>query len=412
MEFLSLKPEAFGLDISDLSLKIVKIKRKGKFLTLSSFLEKDIGQGIIKEGEIKDEDGLVKIIKESLPKIKGEKLKTKHVVVSLPEEKAFLQVIQLPRMPEEDLKSAVIYEAENYVPLPIEEVYLDSQIVPPLYNHLDHFDVLIAALPKKIVDPYLSCLKKAGLYPKALEIESLAIARALIKKEISPFPTLLIDFGATKTSFIIFSGYSVRFTNSIPVSSQGFTEVISKTMNVDFKKAEELKIKYGLDIVEKIIFSKKSKDSQVDELRSLSRRRDGRRNLFLRPSPPFAAAQVFEKEIIGNKEIFETLIPALTDLTEQIKKCLDFYQTHTSHEHLLPDGKDVKKIFISGGGANLKGLADFLSSELGIPVALGNPWINILPEPLKGVPELPFEESLKYTTALGLALRGTRTNAQ
>jgi len=378
MDFLTLKPDAFGLDISDLSLKIIKLKKRRGFLVLSSFLEEDIGQGIIKEGEIKDEEGLVKIIKESLPKIKGEKLKTKHVVVSLPEEKAFLQVIQLPRMPEEDLKSAVIYEAENYIPLPIEEVYLDSQIVPPLYNHLDHFDVLIAALPKKIVDPYLSCLKKAGLYPKALEIESLAIARALIKKEISPFPALLIDFGATRTSFIIFSGYSVRFTNSIPVSSHGFTEVISKTIDVDFKKAEELKIKYGLDIIEKIIFSKKNKDSQ------------------------------FEKEIIGDKKIFEALIPALTDLTEQIKKCLDFYRTHTSHEHLLPEMKDVKKIFISGGGANLKGLADFLSSGLGIPVVLGNPWINILPEPLKEVPELPFEESLKYTTALGLALRGIK----
>jgi len=393
LEFLTLKPEAFGLDISDLSLKIIKLKRKGKFLTLSSFLEEDIGQGIIKEGEIKDEEGLVKIIKESLPKIKGEKLWTKYVIASLPDEKAFLQVIQLPRMPEEDLKSAVIYEAENYIPLPIEEVYLDSQIVPPLYNHSDHFDVLIAALPKKIVDPYLSCLKKAGLYPKALEIESLAIARALIKKEISPFPTLLIDFGATKTSFIIFSGYSVRFTNSIPVSSHGLTEVISKTMKVDFKKAEELKIKYGLDIIEKIVFSKKSKDSRVDELCS---------------SPPFAAARVFEKEITGNKKIFETLIPALTDLTEQIKKCLDFYRTHASPEHLLPEMEDVKKIFISGGGANLKGLADFLSSGLGIPVAFGNPWINILPEPLKEVPELSFEESLRYTTALGLALRGVK----
>ena len=413
LEFLTLKPEAFGLDISDLSLKIIKLKRKGKFLTLSSFLEEDIGQGIIKEGEIKDEESLVKIVKESLLKIKGEKLWTKRVVASLPEEKAFLQVIQLPRMPEEDLKSAVIYEAENYIPLPIEEVYLDSQIVPPLYNHSDHFDVLIAALPKKIVDPYLSCLKKAGLLPQALEIESLAIARALIKKEISPFPTLLIDFGATKTSFIIFSGYSVRFTNSIPVSSHGLTEVISKTMKVDFKKAEELKIKYGLDIVEKIIFSKKSKDSRVDGLRSsppftAARVGDGSKD----SSSPFANAGVFEKEITGNKKIFETLIPALTDLTEQIKKCLDFYRTHASPDNFLPEREDVKKIFISGGGANLKGLSDFLSSGLEIPVVLGNPWINILPEPLKDVPELPFEESLKYTTALGLALRGIRTNSR
>lgn len=379
LEFLTLKPEAFGLDLSDLSLKIIKLKKKGKFLTLSSFLEEDINPGIIKEGEIKDEDSLVKIIKKALPKVKGEKVKTKHVVASLPEEKAFLQVIQLPRMPKEDLKSAVIYEAENYIPLPIEEVYLDSQIVPPLYNHLDHYDVLIAALPKKIVDPYLSCLKKAGLYPKALEIESLAIARALIKKEISPFPTLLIDLGAARTSFIIFSGYSLRFTSSIPVSSQKFTETICKALNIDFKKAEELKIKYGLSITEKVILTKKTKNSQ------------------------------FEKEIIGDKKFFEALIPIMTDLVEQIKKCLSFYQTHAFHEHLPPERKGVEKIFISGGGANLKGLTDFLSLELKIPVVLGNPWINILPEPLKEVPELSFEESLKYTTALGLALRGIRT---
>ena len=379
MEFLNIKPDAFGLDISDLSFKIAKLKKRGKFLTLSSFLERDISPNIVKDGEIKDENSLVKIIKEALSKTIGGKLKTKHVVASLPEEKAFLQVIQLPKMPEEDLKSAVIYEAENYVPLPIEEVYLDSQIVLPLQNHLDHFDVLIAALPRKIVDPYVSCLKKAGLYPKALEIESLAIARALIKKEASPSPALLIDLGATKTNFIIFSGYSIRFTSSIPVSSQQFTEAIAKNLNADFKKAEELKIKYGLNVAKKIILRKKSKDQQ------------------------------FEKEIIGDERIFEALTPALTDLTEQIKKCLSFYQTHAFHEHLPSGKKDVEKIFISGGGANLKGLADFLSLELGIPVALANPWINILPEPLKEVPKLSFEESLKYTTALGLALRGVRT---
>ena len=378
MEFLNLKPENFGLDISDLSLKVIKLKKKGKFLALASFLEETIPPGIIKEGEIRNEDSLVKIIKEALMKVKGEKLKTNYVIASLPEEKSFLQVIQMPRIPEEDLKSAVIYEAENYIPLAIEEVYLDSQIVQPVYNHLDHYDVLIAALPKKTVDPYLFCLKKAGLIPKVLEIESLAVARALIKNEISPFPTLLIDLGATRTSFIIFSGYSLRFTTSIPVSSQKFDENIAKSLNVDFKKAEELKIKYGLESSEKVILRKKTENSD------------------------------FTKEIVENKKIFEALIPALTDLIEQIKKYLNYYQTHTSHEHLPPDGKGVQKIFLSGGGANLKGLTDFLSMEFKIPVELGNPWINILPEPLKEVPRLPFEESLKYTTTLGLALRGIK----
>ena len=172
MDFLALKPEAFGLDISDLSLKIIKLKKKRGISSLASFGEAEIKPGIIKGGEIKDEEKLAQIIREAIKKVRGEKLKTRYVVVSLPEEKAFLQVIQMPKVPEEDLRSAVIYEAENYIPTPIEEVYLDYQIVPPVYDHLDHLDVLIAALPKKTVEPYLSALKLAGLQPKVLEIES------------------------------------------------------------------------------------------------------------------------------------------------------------------------------------------------------------------------------------------------
>jgi type IV pilus assembly protein PilM len=378
LEFLTLEPEAFGIDISDLSLKIMKLKKKKDGLTLASFGEAPIKEGIIHEGEIKDENKLAEIVKEALTKVKGKKINTKYVIASLPEEKAFLQVIQMPKIPEEDLKSAVIYEAENYIPFPIEEGYLDSQIVKPLYDTLDHYDVLIAALPKKIVYPYLGCLRKAGLIPQVLEIESLAIARAIIKNEISPFPTFLIDLGATRASFIIYSGYSLRFTSSIPISSREFNEAIVRTIGVDFKKAEALKIKYGLEILEKILFKKKSSD------------------------------QEFETEVTTDKKIFEALTPVLTDLSEQIKKCISFYQSHALDEHLPPERKNVKKILLSGGGANLKGLTDFLSLELKIPVELANPWVNILPPHLKKVPELSFEESLRYATVLGLALRGIK----
>lgn len=383
LDFLTLKPESFGLDISDLSLKIVKLKKRGKFLGLASFCEVKIKPGIINKGEIKDEKTLIKIIQNSLLKVKGEKLRTNYVIASLPEEKAFLQVIQMPKMKKEELKKAIYFEAENYIPFPIDEVYLDSQIVRPFYNHINHFDTLIAALPKKIVDSYISCFKGAGLIPQVLEIESQGISRALIKKGVSPFPILLIDLGASRTSFIIFSGYSLRFTSSVPVSSQKFTEDISKTLKIDLKEARKLKIKYGI----------KFKDRKI------------------------------------GRKVFEAISPALADLIEQIKKYLNFYEGHTNHEHLSSrrtsivhdkhnqkrkthflggwsNKNKIKKIFLSGGGANLKGLTEYLSSEFLLPVELGNPWINILPEPLKEVPELSFEESLSYTTALGLALRG------
>lgn len=361
LEFLTLKPAAFGLDISDLSLKIIKLKKKGRFLSLASFGETKVKPGIIEKGEIKDEKALAKIIKKAVAEVKGEKLKTKYVIASLPEEKAFLQVIQLPIMEKEEVKKAVYFEAENYIPLPIDKVYLDSQVVPQTTSSSGHLNVLIAAFPKEMIDPYVSSLKMAGLKPLALEIESQAVSRALIKKGISSEPLLLIDLGANRTSFIIFSGRSLRFTTTVSVSSQKFTETISKYLKVDFKKAETLKIQYGI------------------------------------------------QDDVTSSKVLEALADTLINLVKQIKKYLNYYQTHSIHEHLPPDSRKVAKILLCGGGVNLKGLADLLSLELRLPVELGNPWVNILPQSQKEVPALPHSESLRYTTALGLALRGIKT---
>jgi type IV pilus assembly protein PilM len=372
LDILNLKPDAFSLDVSDLSLKIAKLKKKGDFFDLASFGEEKIRSGTVKNGKIKKEDELVEAIKDSLVKVRGEKLKTKNVIASLPEEKAFLEVIQMPRLPKEDLRSAIVYEAENYIPLPVEEVYLDFQVIPPAAGQLDHLDVLLTALPKEIVDSYLTCFEKAGLQTVALEIESLAIARALIKNETTASPVLLIDFGASRTGFVVFSGRSVRFTFSIPVSSQGFSETISRSLGVDLVEAERLKIKYGL--AKKIQLKIKEK---------------------------------LEKKV-KKGEVFDALVPALTDLVQQIEKYLHYYQTHTSDGSLSASGKGVEKILICGGGAKLKGLPSFLSSQLKIPVEIGNPWVNILPvdtQPKEQALIYEKEESLNYTTVLGLALR-------
>ncbi|MFH1451167.1 MAG: type IV pilus assembly protein PilM [bacterium] len=365
LDFLSLNSEAFGLDISDLSFKIAKLRNEKGSFVLTSYIEQEIQSGIVEDGEIKNENLLAKAIKKAVKEVKGEKLKTKYAIVSLPEEKAFVQVIQMPQMNREELQKSVRFEAENYIPLPFSESCLDFQIVQPLYNHLDHTDVLISAFPRVIADKYVQAVKKAGLVPLVFEVESQAVSRAIVKNKVSPFPILLIDFGAVKSGFIIFSGHSLRFTSSIPVSSSKFTAAIAKNLNVSTEEAERLKKEYGL--------TRKSKEGEA---------------------------------------VFESLIPALTDLMEQVKIHIRYYQTHSFHEHLALADHTVKKILICGGGANLKGLTDFISKELFLPVEIGNPWVNILGETPKEIPELPYEESLAYTTALGLALRGARTSRE
>ena len=114
------------------------------------------------------------------------------------------------------------------------------------------------------------------------------------------------------------------------------------------------------------------------------------------------------EKIIGLKEIedvFNALVPLLENFTERIKQYVDYLKSFEGIE-FVPDGK-VGRIILCGGGANLIGLTDFLSYNLGLPVEVGNPLINISKFTCFKKGEIPKkEEMLSYTTALGLALRG------
>jgi len=361
LDFLTLSSESFGLDMSDLSFKIVQLKKRRGGFDLACWGEHSLSPGIIEKGEIKNEREATRAIKKTLANIKGRKTKTQHVSVSLPEEKAFLQVVQMPKMPEGDLKRAIRFEAENYIPLSIDEVYLDFEVVKPYKNHLDHIDVLINALPKKIVDPYLSIVKKAGLRPQAFEIESQSVIRSLIKKGKPTLPIAIIDIGRSRISFIIFAGNSLRFTSTIPLSSQGFDEAISEKMKIGQGEAEKIKTKYDL--------TKRKKNKK-------------------------------------QKEVFKAMEPVLEELIRQIRKYVNFYRTHDFHSH-LPKKKrgEITKLVLCGGGANLTGLDKYVSQEIGIPVEVGNPWVNVFSESPKEILGMGKEKALCFTSAIGLALR-------
>src|SRR6056297_3256217 len=329
MEILDLQPDAFGLDISSRSLKLAHLKEqlRSSELTLGGYNETSMPEGTIEKSRVVDEDQLCRAINKGWKEAEG--IDTNFVAASLPEEKAFLEIIQMPNMKKEEIKKSVRYEAENYIPMSMDEVYFDSEIITPVENSLDHTDVLIVAFPKRIVDPYVACMEKAGLRPVALEIESQSIARSLIKDFMSIKPLLLVDLGATRTTIMVYSGKALRFTAYIPISSRQFTRIISEQLDVNWEKAEQMKIDHGLG------------------------------------------------ESGEAKKIADALEPILNDLKEQISTHLEYYDTHSFHEHLPGEKDQINKILLTGGGSNLEGLPDFLSSQLGIHAEVGNPWVNI-----------------------------------
>lgn len=362
LELLNLNPDSFGLEIADLSLRLVKIRKSGGRHKIEFWAKKELPQEIIKRGEIRQIDVLAENIKKFV--FQEKKIKTNRVAVSLPEEKSFSQVIRLPKMGEEDLKLAAKNEAEQYIPFSREKVYLDVEIVHPLKENKkskNFSEALLVAVPKITVDSYLQALKKAGLAPIIFETESQSICRSVIAGGKTSAPVLIVNIYQTRTILTLFAGTSIRFTAPIPFSDNLLNQKIAQAMNIDIKKAESLKNKSGL--------KKKNKEGE---------------------------------------EVFRIMLPILSDFKDQIKKYIDYYHTHIVHDFLPQNETSVKKIILAGSGAKLAGLEKFLQESLELPTLLANPLINAAVEKSK-----PFSEAndfLEFSTAIGLAIRAADAN--
>lgn len=356
MSFLNKKifneaANVFGLDLSDLSIKVVKLADSGSSEYVSSYASVPIPVGCIIDGEIQNKEQVVTAIKKAIEIAGPNKIKTKKVICSLPETKAFLRVISIPEMNESEMKEAIKWEMEANIPLPLEQVYYDWQIFPKeLILEKNKISLLVVAITKTAIEQVLETLELAGLEPVGLEIESIAQARSLIFEENKQSNVLIVDIGDRRTSFSITIGGFPCFTSSIPLCGQALTDAIAKGMNIPYDEAEKIKISYGI-----------GNDFKNDPLFKLER-------------------------------------PILENLAQEIERSIEFYLTGLKYS------KSIDKIILCGGGANTKGLLAYLSKELGREIEIGNPWINI--KLGRKLPAIDKNQAIQYSTAIGLALKG------
>lgn len=360
-KFLNLSPEVFGLDINDRSIKIVKLKKTRRGFSLRSYNELPLPEGIVKEGVIQNQHALAKSLRFACGTVKGEPLKTAHVAMSLPEEKSFSQIIRLPHMTAQELAKAIPFEAENYIPMPLDKMYLDFWIVNEPSNKSQTL-VLVQAMPKLVVDAYLACAQEAGLVPCVMETESHAMARAIIRPHELIQPALYVDLGRDSATLAVHNGWCVHFTSVIPVSGQMLTLAIAEHLHTNHSHAEDMKKRYGL-----------------------------------------------AKENQKNRNLRQASKQYVSELVAHIKKYMDFYRTHTASEYVWSQ-KPIDTIILSGGGANLKGLGEILSEQLHISVALADASQALLSSRSTGVGSISPQKSRSFATAVGLAMRAALQN--
>lgn len=347
MQLFNHHQPAFGLDISGSSFKLMELGRSGKEVKIKAFSEALFPRGLMVNGGMSDEKSFIELLKTNMDKCKFGQLSTKYVALSIPESKSFVRVIQIPQMSDAEAESAVPVEAESFIPLPVDQVYLDWQKIG--YSQ-DKMNILIVASPKDFVDNYLSVFDTAGLKVVSLEVESQSCLRALLSPD-KPESALVVDIGTSRTSLIMVEDGNLQFTSTVPIAGHNFTENIAKILGVSLLKAEEVKKKVGI------------------------------------------------ANTADYPNIKTAVLPVLNNLTAEIKSILKFHNEHSS--------KQAEKILLVGGGALMKNLPEFLSQEFpefpGLLSEVGNPW-NGLPG-IKNI-KLPADSALTFTTAIGLAMRG------
>lgn len=334
----------FGLDIGSHNLKVVKLDKSGKEYRLVSFGSAPSTQ----KGLTSEADTDLTALAEAIKKLYQEaKIPTKNVATALPQDKVFTRTVNFPPLSDSELKSAIKWEAEQYVPVPLEDVNLAHQVVGQIkVDNQQKTAVLIVAAPKVLINKTLKVLKAAGLNPVGLETEIIAMARSLIPPDGSS--ALVVDLGAKATDMAIVEGGLVVFSRSIATAGEALTRAVATALGLDPTQAEAYKKAYGVD----------------------------------------------PQKLEG--KVHEAMGPVVDVMVKEIEKTIQYYLSETK--------KTVKRVILSGGTAGLPEVVSLIASKLSIEVQLGNPFDRIqVDESLRS--QLSQGQASFYTVAVGLAMK-------
>ncbi len=340
-----LRMPSVGIDISDQSIKFAElIPYRGSF-RLGRYGEEQIPAGIVAGGKIIDS----KKLSEVLASIR-EKHGLSFVRVAMPEEQVYLFRVKIPRMDRQSIRNAIELQLEEHIPMAAVDSVFDYDLVS---EGDSWYSIKVLASSQVTIDSYLELFASSGYTPISLELEASAIMRAVIP-EGDASTVMVVDFGHTRTGVSIVSDRKVLFATTLDIGGRALTEILEKNFKISFAEAEGMKKTFDLS----------------------------------RNAP--------------ERELFAVLLNNISVLRDEINKHYVYWHTHKEEDGVAHPA--IEKIVLCGGDSNLIGLVDYLSMSMRTTVVLADAWANIATD--NGyVPEINFNDSLGYVTAIGLALR-------
>lgn len=341
-----------GVDFGTASIKVVELEFHNGRPHLVNYGEAELlqAEGGVEHTSRSFQEDMTLRFRALLERMKPE---TDDICISIPAFLGLVSVIDFPEMTEAELEDAVKFEAQKYVPSPLEEVALSWEslgtkdiLTSDGTGSQKRTEVLLVAALNKDVWLYEGYIKAVGYDMKLLELETFSIARAMVGNDPGAF--LVIDIGARAANLILVEGGMVKMSRNIDAGGRDITRTLADSINITIDRAEDLK---------------KS-----------------------------------QKDFLNTREV-AIIFPAIEMIINEAQRMMESWKAKR------PDAR-IDGVILSGGSSKMTGLSRYLSAKLGIPTTEGDPWKNVAFPPALQLVADKLDPS--FTVAVGLALYGMR----
>lgn len=319
----SLTPPGVGLDIDRGAIKAAQLSTSGGEYALRHVGYRRLPPRVISEGEVADHDLLASELKEFWG---SHSFKGNSVLLGLSNQKVVVRLLEMPRMSPEDLKGAIGFEAQEYIPIPLEEAMLDHMVVGPSPENGEMDRVLIVAAQRDMILRYTSALRSAGLRPAGVDVKALSLVRSTLPEDLfsDEGSLVLLDVGSENTDLALVERGNPVLTRLLPAGFAEFTGSAASASGLSEDDTESIITDQGFAI--------------------------GREAERLEESE--------ELDPVARYDMRRGVEDSVRALAEDVQRSIDYYSS-------FPASLEITRLVISGEGLLIRGFEEYLSELLG-----------------------------------------------
>ena len=339
-----------GLDIGSSSVKVVELRPRGDGYSVSAVGMEPLPPGVIVDRAIVDRRVVAEAVRAALS---DQGLTTKAVAVSLAGNAVIVKRITLPAMSQDEIASAIYWEAKQHIPFDLEDVNLDYQVLdpPPGTERTAGQDVLLVAAKKDRIAEYRDVIEMAGCVLVVMDVDGFAVQNAYEANHgVDPVSTVaLLNIGASALNLNVLQGNRPAFTRDVAIGGNAYTEALQKELGLAIDDAELLK-----------------RGVPVEGL---------------------------------TYDDAEPVVRAVSDnVVTEVGKTIDFFRASAV-------SGQIARIVLSGGSSRFEGLDDALRDRFDAPVERLDPFRRMGTDDLHLTEQRRAELGAVTGVALGLAMR-------